>query len=273
MSAGDIYRNDILNRNPGYSITETTQGDLVTVILYDDSDPAVEVSRRIRGNRDDAYIALRRELFLGDDVIPLLTFSQRNSLTNVPEGQNILVSTTNRVQLYNNNGWRTYVTLPFFLLHADQFEDTTASNWPVSNTAALEVDGNENDIRVRAFDDTTEEGVGFEISIPEDVESISLKIISRAKTAPVSASTVGLNLYVKNRPDNGTGSWSSANTLTDIDIPTNEFFQFDYETLDLTTLGINGGDTAKFQLTRTTPQAGTELVGDWNLLSLEIGFL
>jgi hypothetical protein len=60
--------------------------------------------------------------------------------------------------------------------------------------------------------------------------------------------------------------------MTDLSIPTNEFFQEDTQTISLATLGVTAGETTQFELVRTAPGAGTDLTGDWDLLLLKVSF-
>lgn len=163
---------------------------------------------------------------------------------------------------------------PEFQFHADNMQSPTNSDWTVAVLAPLLADADDESLSVRLFDDTIEEGAGFELEIPSGATSIVLSFKSRAITAPGAAATVGLNLYNRGIPDNAAvEAWSSATQLTDIDIPTNEFFQYDTQTITLASLGITAGEQTKFELTRINPTGGTDLVGDWGLLQVKVGFV
>ena len=74
-------------------------------------------------------------------------------------------------------------------------------------------------------------------------------------------------------PDNGAvAAWDAGTQLTDIDIPTNENFQYDTQTIAFATLSIAANNRYWFELTRVNPTGGTELVGDWYLLACQISF-
>ena len=80
-------------------------------------------------------------------------------------------------------------------------------------------------------------------------------------------------MYNRGLPDNAAvESWSTGTTLDDIDIPTNEFFQYDTQTITLASLGITAGELTQFELTRVAPGAGTDLEGDWALKLIKVGF-
>ena len=135
-------------------------------------------------------------------------------------------------------------------------------------------DSNSNGLTIRAFDDTTEEGVGFILRVPTGATNVVLTFKARDELGPPAARTVGLKLYQRGVPDNGAvEAWSAGTVLTDIDMPTTtELFQYDTQTITLSSLGITAGEVTQFELTRINPAGGTELVGDWNLLQLGVEF-
>jgi hypothetical protein len=158
-------------------------------------------------------------------------------------------------------------------LFADQQDSPVTADWAVNALAPASADSTNSGLTVRLFDDTTEEGIGFILCVPADALNITIKIKSRAETAPGAANTVGVELYQREVPDNAApGAWSAGLQLTDIDIPTNEFFQYDEQTIALSTLSINAGSIYQFELTRVAPTGGTDLTGDWALLDLTVEF-
>lgn len=163
------------------------------------------------------------------------------------------------------------LTLPKFFFPADTFDNPFASDWAVSDLAPAAIDTNNNALIVRRFDDTSEEGVGFTLPIPANATEATFKIKSRAETGPVSAQTVVPKLYYRTITDNGAITAWSSTVLTPINIPTNEFFQYDEQTLSLVGIGV-AGDLVQLELTRDTTSASDTLTGDWNLLSLEVEF-
>jgi hypothetical protein len=162
---------------------------------------------------------------------------------------------------------------PRFRFQADQLLSPNNADWKVNALAPSGADSNNAALSVRLFDKTTEEGVGFIVDVPLDVANMTIRLQSRAEVAPGAARTVGLKLYNRGIPDNAAvQTWSTGNTLADIDIPANEYFQYDEETLTLATLGVTAGELTQFELTRIDPSAGTELDDDWALLAIEIEF-
>ena len=146
---------------------------------------------------------------------------------------------------------------------ADQLENPNNSDWAVNSLAPAQADTNNNGLTIRAFDDTTEEGVGFKVRIPPTASNVIFRIFGRAETTDAAARTVGLQIYERELPDNAVvTAWSAGLQLTDIDIPTNEFFQYDEQILTLAALGVTAGSWHAFELTRVAPSGGTNLVGD-----------
>ena len=162
---------------------------------------------------------------------------------------------------------------PRFTFNADLLSSPNNADWTVNALAPLAADSNNASLSVRLFDDTTEEGVGFGLRVPKGAMRVNLILISRAKTAPGAARTVGLKWYNRGQPDNAAvESWTSGTVMTDIDIPANEFWQYDEQSIDLSTMTLTAEEYTLFELTRINPAGGTELTGDWVLLLLEAEF-
>jgi hypothetical protein len=175
--------------------------------------------------------------------------------------------------LYNAISSPTSVELPEFQFFADQLENPNNADWTVNALAPASADSNNAGLTVRLFDDTVEEGVGFTIEVPSGATNIVFDFVARAETAPGVVNTVGLDIYNRGIPDNAAvQAWSVATALTDIDIPTNEFFQEDTQSVALATLGVTAGETTQFELVRTLPGGGTDLTGDWDLLLMKVSF-
>lgn len=160
-----------------------------------------------------------------------------------------------------------------FTFSADQFDNPVNSDWAVNALAAAVADTNNAALTIRRFDDTTEEGIGIILTVPEEKTDLKITFKSRAEVAPGAARTVGLKLYQRGIPDNAAPeAWSAGTVLTDIDIPANEFFQYDSQTISLASLGITAGELTQFELTRVNPAGGTELTGDWTLVEIVVEF-
>lgn len=156
---------------------------------------------------------------------------------------------------------------------ADQLDNPINSDWAVNALAPATADSNNVGLTIRLFDDTIEEGVGFPFNIPADATNITFRFKSHAKTAPAGVRTVGLKIYNRGIPDNAVvQAWTAGTVLTDIDIPTNEFFQYDSQTLTLATLSLTAGEKTQFELTRIAPTGGTNLTGDLELIEISVEF-
>ena len=147
---------------------------------------------------------------------------------------------------------------------------TPNANWTVTVPAALSADDNDWGLSVRLFDDTTEEGVGLYSYCPANATNIALDFVSRAITAPGAATTVDVRAYGRTVAANGSKpSWSSAKTLTDIDIPTSELFQYDSEAaFAIGDLGLVAGEWGMIEITRVTGG----LTGDWGLAFVRVRY-
>lgn len=162
---------------------------------------------------------------------------------------------------------------PEYLFFADQLDSPNNADWTVNNLAAVDTDSNNNALKIRKHDDTAETGFGFIIEIPTGATDVTFDFKSRAETAPGAVRTVGLKVYERDIGDNvAVGAWSPGVVLTDIDIPTNERFQYDTQTLTLAAIGLVAGQTHQLEITRIAPTGGTNLVGNWDLLSVGVKF-
>ncbi len=189
-------------------------------------------------------------------------------------------------QTDNNSIWMLTATTPTWLavggngngfpsctLFADQLIHPVNADWPVTILAPLATDSNDARLQVVRFNDTTPWGTGIPIVAPADALNISLTLRSRAETAPGAARTVGIKIYNCGIPDNAAvEAWDAGTVLTDIDIPTNEYFQYDTQVISFATLGITAGEETLLELTRIAPVAGVNLVDDWNLRSVTVEF-
>lgn len=178
------------------------------------------------------------------------------------------IPTEKAVKTYVDDTTSLSVPIQYF---ADQLETPVNSSWTVNALANLQADSNSAAFLVRAFDDTTEEGVGFSIYVPVASSSMTITFVSRAETAPAGARTVGLKLYERGIPG-AVDAWSAGTALTDIDITTNENWVYDTQEDSIADWGLTAGQIHQFELTRVDPSGGTELSGDWVLYLVMIDF-
>lgn len=162
---------------------------------------------------------------------------------------------------------------PAFQFFADQFENPVNADWTVNALAPASPDSNNAGLSVRLFDDSTEQGVGFSILVPDGGTNIILRSVFRAETAPPAARTIGLNIYNRGIPDNAAvAAWSAGFQIADVAVSTNEFFNYFTHTIPFADLALVQDETTQFELTRIAPLAGTDLVGDFDLLLLKVNF-
>lgn len=192
--------------------------------------------------------------------------------TTVTNFNNILTSADTTVQ-------KALETIDNFyqerLILAEEMQNPNNADWVVNVLAPLSADDNNNGLNVRLFDDTVNEGIGFNIFVPLFATNIVLKFKSRAITAPAGTKKVDLGLYFRTVPDNAAvDAWSAKKDITGlISIPTNEYFQYDTTTLSLATLGITSNRYVQFEIVRdAADEANDDLVGDWALLSMRVLF-
>lgn len=156
-------------------------------------------------------------------------------------------------------------------MFADQLLNPSTSDWAVSNIASPFVDTNDNDLIVRRFDDTTEEGIGFQIKTPISLSTFRIIFRARAQSAPGSNSDVYLKLYFKEIPDGGTvGTWQNYE-LGSVLIPSGSTdWHYRELTLASSTLGLSENTVYLMEMTRDVGNINDTLVGDFSLLNLEI---
>lgn len=151
---------------------------------------------------------------------------------------------------------------------APDFDTPNNADWAVNSAAALATDSNNAALSVILFDDTTEEGIGFELDVPAaPLDNLTISLIVRAETAPGGATTATLQLYTRVIPDDAViGAWSAAVALPAIAIPTNEFWQYASATFTYAALGLTASRRVQFELTRDPGG----LTGDLALLGFTI---
>lgn len=158
--------------------------------------------------------------------------------------------------------------------YADQLDNPNSADWKINALAPAVADSNNSGLTSRLFDDTTEEGVGFIITVPADATNLKLSIKSRAETGPGAAKAVVPKIYNRGIPDNAAvEAWSAGTNLTAVDLPiTTEFFQYDTQTITLSSLGITVGELTQFEITRVGTDGSDTLTGDWALLEIIVEF-
>jgi len=146
------------------------------------------------------------------------------------------------------------------VFYGDQLDSPNSrSDWKISAFAHLTKE------YYRAFDDTTEEGIGFRIFIPEGASNVEITyIIKQYDEENMCSANVRLNIYTKPMPD---GAWSiaSRHTLT-VD------GKWKIYTKTLNQLGLKGNTSYQFEITRDAQSSDDTLVGDLLLSEIRLKF-
>ena len=163
---------------------------------------------------------------------------------------------------------KTYTYYPVSL------DSPNNANWAINALAATVSDPTNNALIVRQFSNTTEQGVGFNLTIPSGATNISFKCKARAQTAPGSTAVVQPKIYIRSIPNNAAiGAWSTAYNFTNISIPTNAYYQYSSQTFTLSALSLSLLGLYQCELTRaSTVSGGTQLASNWYLIELTIEF-
>ena len=158
--------------------------------------------------------------------------------------------------------------------YASSLDSPNNTDWAVNGLAAAVADPNNAGFTVRQFSQTTEQGVGFYLTVPAGATWATIRYKSRAQVAPGVASVVQPNLYLRNIPNNAAvGAWTGPYAMTNIAIPTNAYTQYSYQSFLLSTTGLVSNGLYQLELTRsTTVSGGTQLAGNWLLSELTIEF-
>jgi hypothetical protein len=158
------------------------------------------------------------------------------------------------------------------LLLPENFLYPNNSEWTINSAAPIDLDPSNNSIIIRGFDDSTEEGVGFVLSIPLNCVSMSFTFRCRAGSSFGSRNVV-MSLFTRQMAHNvAYDSWSSRTNFSTITFPTNQYYQKITETITLATLGLTAGNRTLFELTRNATSGSDTLAADFNLANLLIKF-
>jgi hypothetical protein len=150
--------------------------------------------------------------------------------------------------------WTTLDTNNYgsFVYYASNFENPNNANWAINALAYATVDATNNSFVIRAFNDTTETGTGFYLTVPTGATNMAFTWKVRPATAPGATNNkIIMRLYSRHIPSNAAiGAWSAATNFTQWTIPNNADYQYFNQTITLATLGLTAGDLYAFELTR-----------------------
>lgn len=145
---------------------------------------------------------------------------------------------------------------------ADGFQTPVTTDWQVNAFAPITVDPNNLAMLVRAFDDSTDEGVGFPLFIPAGVTSINVTYKGR----PSASSSSSVNFRVAGRlvPNNASMPAWNANMYTQtLTMNGNANYATWTGSFTLASASITAGETYLFELFRRGGADG--LTGDFFL--------
>ena len=155
---------------------------------------------------------------------------------------------------------------------ATSLDSPNNTDWVVNALAPTATDTLNPAIATRRFSNTTEQGVGGFIQVPSGATNITIAYRGRTQTAPASAANLQMRMYLRNIPNNAAvGSWSSANNLTTVVVPTNAFFQSYSYTASIASLSLVTGNSYMFEFTRNVGVAGN-LAYNWLMSELTFSF-
>lgn len=153
----------------------------------------------------------------------------------------------------------------------DTMDAPNNSDWAVGEPAPLVADSNNAAISVRLLDDTTEESFGFPKLIPAGATNVELFFKTRRETSG-SAQDARLKLYVRQIADNSApGAWSSGTLLNVLNLPADEDWQYDSQSLTLDSLSLTAGNWAMFEISRGG-LSGDTLTGDLAIAICSVEF-
>ena len=182
-------------------------------------------------------------------------------------------TTTDKLRGVDEGVWRDLIQpLKRYEFFADQVDYPRGTDWDVNNGAPGSADSNNSALKVRRFDDTVNEAIGFMITVPEGAISMTVVTKARAETAPGATQNAIMQLHERSIGDNAAVSVWSATTLTTIALPTNENFQYDTTNNTLAGWGLTAGETYQIQLSRQATNVSDTLSGDLSLLVVELRF-
>jgi hypothetical protein len=177
------------------------------------------------------------------------------------------------LEIYQGGTWTFYSgILASRVFYADQFDEPISSDWSVATNAPAMSDATYAAISVRAFSKSTEQGVGFMLSIPNNATAINLRLKGRAATAPSAAAAVQMRLHRRTITLNAAPSAWTITALNTVTIPTNAFYQSFVQTMSLTSLGLSPNTLVQFELTRQGSASADTLSGDFDLVEMAAEF-
>lgn len=256
----------------------------VVITLYDTSDNSVvsadsvvltntnTVRVTVIGNtRTLRIVVVANGLAINAGTMSAGAITTAKDSVNVSTSASRLNFTGQAVNVTDAGGGTTTVSIGSrFTFFAGSLDSPNNSDWAVNALAAAVADPSNTSLTVRQFSNTTEQGVGFLVSIPTGATSITFKIRGRAQTAQASASQYQPQIYTRLVPNGAAiGAWSAAQNLSSQTVPANAFYQYYTITVSLASLGLTAGNTYQIEFTRNVGVA-SNLASNFLLAELSV---
>jgi hypothetical protein len=150
------------------------------------------------------------------------------------------------------------------------------SDWTINALASVVTDPTYPSINQRQFSNTTEQGVGFMVSIPAGATKATFKFRGRGQTAIAGTSVVQPRIYAR-RFANGAApaAWSAATELANISITNTTNFVYATQTVLLSAFStaLVADNMYQLELTRrVTGVTGTNLAANFLLTEVTVEF-
>ena len=132
MTVKELNRDDLLNRNPGFTFDETII-DSETLVEF--LDLGLDIVTSYQNQSVDVCYKKIREKEVGDDtILHWLTTAERDALTSTVEFQKIYNITNKQTEVYNGSFWQPIGSLRAF---GSMFEDN-ATGSAIANTGTYQ---------------------------------------------------------------------------------------------------------------------------------------
>lgn len=102
MTIKQLYSYDLINRNPGYTFSETPVLDKTLVEFKDGGSTVVASAKKL--DIDDAYRSIREDQVGDSSILAKVSEAQRDALTGSMEGQTIF-NTDGAGEVYISSSW------------------------------------------------------------------------------------------------------------------------------------------------------------------------
>jgi hypothetical protein len=155
---------------------------------------------------------------------------------------------------------------------ADTMINPSGSDWAVNTTALLAIDTNDNELVVRLFDPTSEEGAGMRSFAAAGASRLRVILKARAETTPGGQVTAKWLLYAHSIVANNK-IWGDPVQLTDTVFEADELWVQVTTTIDFPTLDLVAGQPCILEITRDATHVGDDWTGDVAVLGIGLEWL